>query len=56
LSPLGTLLLGVDLSSAPGDRLTSRALYDEARRLNTTSRSGMSTEQLGRAVTEAREE
>jgi len=36
--------------------LTRQALYDEARRLDTTSRSGMSKEQLGRAVTEAREE
>jgi hypothetical protein len=47
--------VGVDLSSVARARLTRQELYDEARRLAITGRSGMSKAQLSRAVTEARE-
>jgi hypothetical protein len=42
-------------TSIAGHRLTRQELYDEARRLDITGRSGMSKAQLSRAVTEAKE-
>jgi len=47
--------VGTEVSSIAGHRLTRQELYDEARRLDITGRSGMSKAQLSRAVTEARE-